>query len=343
MPTEKCDRPSLTAATVPEAELRGAIQTMILRKYVDTPKSQWKTAAATIAPLFNCKSATVLKVFEAVSCEEDARRRKPGSGRPAKVQVGTAAADRIMGGLAAGYGQRWTASLASEASGTKISQQDVHRAARRFEILKRQRPLVKTGNRNKISDWAKARKAICLQFRADLAAKKKFMDGTLFADEHTERCVLAQRGHHGQGSRVQYSVPKKDGVYCKPADGGTYSPVRPITKPKFDATASGCFAVAAPTVNGVRVGKKAAPIRYTGTVVGVGRYERELQKLFVQTRALGQKSRDAEAAGLKDKRGRKKRRSVWHEHCDPDKNPYESRFGPGWQDRLPSCSTTNVM
>eukprot|EP01050_Picozoa_sp_SAG11_P013125 SAG11_NODE_1513_length_4767_cov_2.236718_1_plen_49_part_10 len=23
------------------------------------------------------------------------------------------------------------------------------------------------------------------------------MDGTLFADEHTEQCVLAHRGHHG--------------------------------------------------------------------------------------------------------------------------------------------------
>eukprot|EP01050_Picozoa_sp_SAG11_P017372 SAG11_NODE_2500_length_3282_cov_3.538800_1_plen_631_part_00 len=232
-------------------------------------------------------------------------------------------------------GGRVWANLVSEVAGTKISHRDVGNAAKRWEISKRKRPLVETGSRNKTSDWAKARQAICLQFRSDLQQKKKFLDGTLFADEHTERCVLAERGHHGQGARIQYSVPKKDGVYCPPSEGGKYSPLRSITKPKFDATASGCFAVAAPTVDGVRVGRKATPVRYTGTVVGVGRYERELQKMFVTTRALGQKSRDQEAAGAVDKRGRKKRNSVWHDHTMAA-NPYESRFGPDWQQKLPS-------
>eukprot|EP01052_Picozoa_sp_SAG31_P026208 SAG31_NODE_2358_length_5873_cov_12.058019_3_plen_182_part_00 len=105
------DRPTLSAAKVPRTELRAAVEVMILRRYADVPKEAWPEAAAEIAPLFSTNKECVLRVFEAVAANQDAKRNKPGQGRPAKIQLGTKAADRIMGGLAKGYGQRWTAGL----------------------------------------------------------------------------------------------------------------------------------------------------------------------------------------------------------------------------------------
>eukprot|EP01050_Picozoa_sp_SAG11_P016985 SAG11_NODE_2388_length_3416_cov_2.842327_1_plen_168_part_00 len=77
---DKNDRPPLTAATVPKADLRGAIEVLILRKSHDpeTLRKDCDDAAGSIAPVFSYGKKTVLKVFEAVSsCHETTLNNPP--------------------------------------------------------------------------------------------------------------------------------------------------------------------------------------------------------------------------------------------------------------------------
>ena len=39
----------------------------------------------------------------------------------------------------------------------------------------------------------------------------------------------------------------------------------------------------------------------------------------------------------------KSTKGVWYDHCDPGKNPYESRYGASWRDHLPAkFATTSI-
>ena len=72
------------------------------------------------------------------------------------------------------------------------------------------------------------------------------------------------------------------------------------------------------------------PKRYQGLVVGMKTYRAALEAELERVRKLGMANRakyyDPDTNSTK---------GVWFAHCDPDKNPYESRFGASWRAPLP--------
>ena len=73
------------------------------------------------------------------------------------------------------------------------------RAARiQFLLAVGKRQTTKTGSRNITSSWATSRKAILKQWLNDIATERYEIGGTLFVDEHSEFCILGDKGHHGQ-------------------------------------------------------------------------------------------------------------------------------------------------
>eukprot|EP01048_Picozoa_sp_COSAG05_P004378 COSAG05_NODE_232_length_13313_cov_677.565991_9_plen_511_part_00 len=254
----------------------------------------------------------------------------------AKIRPGTKEGDRLIGALTSGWGQRWTAAM------TSVDQRTIGRTVRRFEGLVTKRTSVKTGKRDPKSDWAIARAAICLQFKRQLILGRlpeghplvvaaaaeglhpRHLDGTLWVDEHCELCVLGGAGHHGQGGKTEYRFPMKDGVHVCKEDGGEYAPPNPETVPKYPATASGAFGVAAPTcaTTSVRYAEKMQPISYTGkTVVGLSKYKELLLGEFKE-------KREAQV-------GPKGGPSPWapYNHF----NPYLQRYGVDWKQHLPKA------
>ena len=185
------------------------------------------------------------------------------------------------------------------------------------------RQTTKTGSRNKDSPWASSRLAICEQFREDIASKKVFIDGTLFVDEHTEFCVLGTGNHNGQSSHWEWRAPVKDGNFCLENEGGALEPQVLRPKAKNPQRADGIFGVCAPTPLGGRrrEGRRMAPLRYRGKVVGVGTYESALERKFERVRKLGQKNRERVANGETTRRG------IWYDHCQAGVNPYKSKHG----------------
>ena len=74
-------------------------------------------------------------------------------------------------------------------------------------MVRAKRQIIKTGSRDKESAWAKARLAIMIQFKEDMRTKKSSLMGTLFVDEHSEFCILAHGGRHGQAMRHEWRAP----------------------------------------------------------------------------------------------------------------------------------------
>ena len=270
----------------------------------------------------------VTRVFEKMSEGTDAEGRRDGAGRKCRIEMGSAKADRLVGGLRAGFGSRHTARFINElgvSPGKKpIHKATVARAAKhQFRMVCSKRQTTKTGNRNKESAWAISRHAICSQFREDIATKKVFIDGTLFVDEHSEFCVLGKGGHHGQSSKWEWRAHMKDGTFCLPDEGGALEAPVLQQKPKNPSRADGIFGVCAPTPLGGRrrEGRRMNPFRYKGKVVGVKTYEAALATEIERVRKLGQISRDRVANGETNRHG------LWHDHCDPGVNPYKSKHG----------------
>ena len=64
--------------------------------------------------------------------------------------------------------------------------------------------------------------------------------GDIFVDEHSEICILAHGGHHGQAMLHGWKAPLDSDVnWCPEEEGGLVDPSRPITKPKNVKRADG--------------------------------------------------------------------------------------------------------
>lgn len=188
---------------------------------------------------------------------------------------------------------------------------------------------VKTGSRDKDSDWARSRNAILRQFQRDIVRQKTSIHGTLFVDKHSEFCALGKGVHNGQGGKRQWQAPLKDGKWCDPKDGGELEPVIPRQKPMHPARADGLFGVCTPMVGGRAEGCKMRPLRYRGKVVGITNWDDALAALEERARKMGRDNREK----LKDPFS-KSRPGVWLNYTD-EPHPYEARFGPSWRDHLP--------
>ena len=68
-------------------------------------------------------------------------------------------------------------------------------------------------------------------------------------------------------------------------------------------------------------GRRIAPFRYRGRVVGIAAYERALAAEVERVRALGKKNRENVADPTK-----KSTRGAWYDHVNDDVNPYEVSF-----------------
>lgn len=172
------------------------------------------------------------------------------------------------------------------------------------------------------------------------------MDGTIFADEHTEFCVLGGAGHNGLAANTEYLVPSDgNGNFLHPDDGGVYPEPSRETVPKYPAQASGIFSCAAPTMvadgsftrpdgtvlswkAGEQVGRAGSPLRYKGVVVGVAAFRKHREAVFALAR--------------KASRGKGGNKSVWFKYNGD--NPYKERcedqssswYGDNWEDHMPS-------
>ena len=227
-----------------------------------------------------------------------------------------------------------------------------------FGLVVGKRTTTKTGSRDPGSKWAMSRLAIAIQFRNDIMRRRARLEQTLFVDEHSEFCVLGRGAHHGQSNRWEWCAHRKDGNICLPGEGGTLDMPVPQPKAKNPARADGIFGVCAPFPSGGRrqEGRRMAPLRYTGKVVGINTYERALKNEIERVRQLGLVNR----ANIADP-DKRSRPGVWHDHVDEGVNPYEvsattaaafyntvflifsllfpllkSRFGPDWRTKLPA-------
>ena len=212
---------------VGECELRKAIAVILRRSYPDAVhqsgyvyiaedvKKQHDTIAKDIAGQLQCDERTVADVMMKIAEDSPPEKRRPGAGRPGRIQPGTEAADRLLGGLLAGFGTRQTANLVNavvNGGGVPVHKSLVLRTAKgAFGLVVGKRKICKTGSRDVLSNWAKARLAICMQFLDEIFTRKFDVNGTLFLDEHAEFCVLGQGGHHGNSGRYEWRAHRDEG------------------------------------------------------------------------------------------------------------------------------------
>ena len=328
------DEPS----AVNEKEIRSAIAVIINREYSGADlKVESSAISQSIAKQLKCGPRLVLRVLEKISEGVPAEARKKGAGRKQRIQPGTAQADALVGSLRKGFGTKHAARFINEQGllpGQKpINKATVFKIAKgQFEMVCSKRQTTKTGNRDVESAWAVARLAICLQFRADILARRSELEGTLFVDEHSEYCTLGIDMHHGQASHFEWRMHANDGKYCKKEDGGVLEPPTLMRKAKFPQRADGIFGVCAPTPLGgrKREGRRMAPFRYKGTVVGMTAFGKGLKAEIVRVQKMGEDNRK----NMVDPNKRSSK-GVWFDHCEHD-NPYESRFGEDWMSHLPT-------
>ena len=214
---------------VGERELRQAIAVILKRSYPDaidqsgyryveeSTKTQQATIAKDIAAQLQCDERTVADVMMKIAEDSPPEKRRAGAGRPGRIRPGTDAADRLLGGLLAGFGARQTANLVSavvDDGGVQVHKSVVIRTAKSaFGLVVGKRKICKTGSRDELSKWALARLAICEQFLDEIARRKFFVDGTLFLDEHTEFAVLGEGGHHGNSGRYEWRAHRDSGEF----------------------------------------------------------------------------------------------------------------------------------
>jgi hypothetical protein len=306
--------------------------------YSEPMRDEWTTIARSIASHLRCDFRVVRGVLEKLSEGVSPDQRRKGGGRKQRIIPGTEKADVLVGSLRCGFGSKHTASFINELGVSPrkrpIHQTTVARSAKRnFGMSCGKRQTTKTGSRDIESKWAVSRLAICEQFVNDLANKTLELEGALFVDEHSEYCILGDKGHHGQANSYEWRAPMKDGKHCHVESGGQLEPQIPYRKPKNPSRADGIFGVCAPMPLGGRrrEGRRMAPCRYTGKVVGMAAYERALNAELERVRGLGRNARE------------KGTRSVWIEHQDAT-NPYKSRFGDEWREKLPgSFAVTSIQ
>ena len=321
-----------------EKEIRSAIAVLVKMSYAEPTRDDWTQIARDLSRQLRVDYRIVRGVLEKLSAGVPADKRRAGGGRKHRIIPGTAKADVLVGSLRCGFGSRHTATFINEL-GVSPSKKPIHKttvartAKRQFGMVCSKRKTTKTGSRDVESKWAVSRLAICLQFANDLATRTRELEGTLFVDEHSEYCILGDKGHHGQANHHEWRAPMKDGKYCDAAGGGVLEPQIPYRKPKNPARADGIFGVCAPTPLGGRrrEGRRMAPCRYRGKVIGMAAYEKALLAEFERVRALGRNARE------------KGTRSVWLDHIHTI-NPYEARFGNEWRAHLPgSFAITSIQ
>ena len=327
------DEPS----TISEKDIRSAIAVIFKREYLGANLGEWASISLSVSKQLKCGPRLVLRVLAKIEEGSPAEARRDGGGRKSRIQPGTAQADALVGSLRKGFGIRNAAQFINEL-GVLPGDKPIHKATvcriakQQFGLVCSKRQTTKTGSRNAESAWAVARLAICMQFFADLLARRSELEGTLFVDEHSEFCTLGIDGHHGQASHFEWRMPMKDGKYSPEEDGGVLEPPTLMRKAKNPQRADGIFGVCAPTPLGGRrrEGRRMAPFRYRGKVVGMTAYEKGLKAEIERVRQMGLENRKKREDP--DKRSNK---GVWLDHCDDD-NPYESRFGDDWTDHLPT-------
>jgi hypothetical protein len=109
----------------------------------------------------------------------------------------------------------------------------------------------------------------------------RYLDGTLFVDEHCQKTTLGGGGSTATGARNHTSFAKKGGELCSAEEGGEHTPATPFTVPKYAGTTSGAFGVASPVneLTGIRTGVKMKPLPYFGRwIVGKATYDKHLAK-----------------------------------------------------------------
>ena len=191
------------------------------------------------------------------------------------------------------------------------------------------RQVIKTGSQDTESTWAKASLAIMLQFCDDMRTKKSSLIVTIFVDEHSEFFILAHGGHHGKAMLHEWKAPlDSNGNWCPEEEGGVVEPLRKITRPKNEKRADGCFGVCTPMMGGQRRGLRMKPFRYNNKVVGVAKFEKEIQKAIGNTRETVLSSRQ------RCERDPKSHKNVRHNHADTP-NTLESRLGVDFRNKLP--------
>ena len=93
--------------SVGETELRAAIVVIIRRQYSEATRGNWPEISRTVGKLLEVDVRRVLDVLEKI---EDGKLspedRRPGAGRKPRISPGSEKADRLVGGLLAGFGTK---------------------------------------------------------------------------------------------------------------------------------------------------------------------------------------------------------------------------------------------
>ena len=118
--------------------------------------------------------------------------------------------------------------------------------------------------------------------------KRYEIEGTVFVNEHSEFCILADTGNHGQGNRHKWRRPLKYSEYCHPRNGGVLEPPMPCHKPKNPARADGIFGICAPTPPGGcrREGRRMMPCRYRNMIIGMATFAKAQEAEFERVNIL---------------------------------------------------------
>ena len=309
------------------------IETMINRGHAGAERDEWPDIRKKISEDLKVDRCLLYGVLEKMAKGKAAAPRLPGAGRRQRISAGSAKGDVIVGALRSRFLVKQAARLVNQLP-VSPGRKSLHpstcgkMAKTTFEMKCVKQQYTKTGNRDTQSVWAKAHKAILLQWRQEIRNRIKSIFGTLFVDDHSEFCVLGEGGHHGSISNCQWLAPLKDGKWCHQKNGGEIEPALPRRKAKKLARADGLFGVCAPMVGGRPDGRLMRPLRYRGKVVGMTTWNNALEAAEELVRKLGREDR-ANVLDLE----KNSRPGVWHKYAD-ERNPFKARFGDDWKNHL---------
>jgi hypothetical protein len=309
-----------------------------IKRFNEPAETEWGPIASILAKEISVDVRTVKLVFKNVQTgEREPWKQAPGKGRYRKL--GPENNGLLAGALAlnTGVSPEMATAICNETNQfePKVCRKTfLETLADYTDVETKATPRRKTGSKDDTSDWAVARAVIAEQMseqfrlgndidkgtiaRVDCQFTPLHDDAILYADENHVQQTIGGNGHTSSFSSRQYfvSMDPCNGRLKKKKNGGKVPARRYRVVPKYPKESRGCYAVAAPIIDGKRRGKFMKPFNYT-------------LKTLVSYKVWKQ----AVSAEITKRRRTKGKSSTWYKYKDSE-NPYLARYGEGWEAKM---------
>jgi hypothetical protein len=330
---------------------RQQISTYIVVAYVkrfgEPDETDWKTIATVLSKETGLKPKTIKGIFK--SCRSTVTKRgedptvsRPGQGRKHKLGPDNAGLKAAAIALNTGMSVSMAMHICNQQnkdSGVSVCRNTLVNLLKEYTDVDLKATLrCKTGKKDEESDWAKGRLAFAEQLKEQIRLGERidagemtyaqcnaelpplWKDGTLWCDEsHTQQVLPGGVGHQSSFSRRQWRISMDPHTRkLLPLDKGGKMPFRKYRIiPKYPQEARAAYAVATPTIDGVRRGKMTDSWNYTGKkLLSVNGWNKKIPPELARIKEL--KTGDW----------------VRYKHCA---HPYQERFGDDWEKHLTTC------